>query len=236
VNRIYVALPTYDGSRSNTGAILDLQASLGDRAILHECSSSLLTYNFNGEWAEALNRREEFGLSHFLLLHADVLPLDPNWITLLLSEMTRVDAQVLSLVLPIKSADGLTSTALDTDPWYPRRLTLAEVMALPVTFTHEKLLVNTGCLLVRFDEPWVERICFQTRDAIRRGTDGKFQAVVEPEDWNFSRQCHSLGVRMFATRVVKAIHQGTNGYRNDVVWGKSIDQDHLDLQTLPTMP
>jgi len=229
-NRLYVALPSYDGSRSNTLGILDLQSTLGDRAILHESTGSLLTHNFNTNLCEALNRREEFGLSHFILLHSDVLPLDPNWITLLLSEMSRVDAQVLSLVLPIKSADGLTSTALDTDEWYPRRLTMAEVMSLPVTFTHEKLLINTGCLLIRFDEPWVEKVCFQTKDAIRRDADGKFHAVAEPEDWSFSRQCRSLGVRMFATRIVKAVHQGTNGYRNDVVWGKPVDEDYVDAQ------
>jgi len=74
--------------------------------------------------------------------------------------MERTKAKVLSVVLPLKSAEGVVSTALD-DPDYPTsslvsQFTTTEIHQMPEeTFTHERLLANTGCLLVDFREPWV---------------------------------------------------------------------------------
>ena len=82
-------------------------------------------------------------------------------------------------------------------------------------------------MMVRFDMPWVEHLRFEMRDEIVQDSEGNWIARVEPEDWNFSRLCHRLGLRVFATRAVRAIHQGSNGYRNDVVWGQEVDEQNI---------
>jgi GT2 family glycosyltransferase len=220
---IFIALPTYNGSRSNTLPILDIRRSLAETQVLppldivphfEETSSSLLACGFNLLWASALNLRAKKNVTHFLLLHADVAPVDADWIRTLLDEMEKTQAQVLSVVLPVKDHRGLVSTALDDGSMMPRGFTLADIQAGPETFTHEKLLVNTGCLLVRFDEPWVEKICFTVNDSITRNEQGQWEVRAEPEDYHFSRQCHRLGVRVFATRKVRAVHTGTHQYPN----------------------
>lgn len=33
-----------------------------------------------------------------------------------------------------------------------------------------------------------------------------------PEDWNFSRQCHALGVKVAATQKLTLIHYGRMGW------------------------
>jgi hypothetical protein len=162
--------------------------------------------NFNALWCEALNRRTA-GLTHFLLLHADVEPLDADWLELLLAEMRAARAEVLSAVVPIKNAEQQTSTARDTDAWQPRRYTLEDIRQQPMTWTARDLLVNTGCLLVDMRRSWVERICFTINDRIER-TPAGWEALAEPEDWNFSRQCRRLNVPVFATRRLRIRHWG----------------------------
>ena len=82
-----------------------------------------------------MNLRKERALSHWVLLHSDVVPVEENWILTLKAEMDKVKADVLSAVLPIKDSRGLTSTAPDTHQWQPRRLTMKEIMDRPATFT-----------------------------------------------------------------------------------------------------
>lgn len=222
---LFTALPTYDRSRVNLFPILDLAQTLGDNVYLYEGASSFLTAAFNLAWVEALNLRETKKLTHFLLLHADVVPLGPAWINVLLDEMERVDAKVLSLILPIKDGRGLVSTALDNGDMTPRGFTTAQIQNMPETFTHPDLLVNSGCLLVDFREPWVEQICFDVNNAIvKKNEYGKFEVKSEPEDYHFSRQCKRLGVPVYATRKVKAHHVGNFKYPNDQVWGQDVDE------------
>src|SRR4051812_48922453 len=113
-----------------------------------DVGSSLLALNFNEMWARALNARSQ-GITHFVMLHADVVPHSATWVGQLRSIMDRHAASVLSVVLPIKDQRGLTTTGLYSpgDPRLRRRLTLQEVYQQPPTFTHEHLLVNTGLMM-----------------------------------------------------------------------------------------
>lgn len=220
VIKFFAGLPTASGTRWNSSAVADLRMW---GASTMEARSSLLANAFNSCWVEALNRRERNEITHFLLLHDDVIPLDQNWLLNLHQEMETVGAKVLSVVLPIKSETGLSSSALESkDHWRPRRLTMTEIMAKPVTWTSPDLLVNSGFLLVDFREPWVEKITWTINDRNHK-IDGKWVTDVEPEDWNFSRRCKSLGINVWVTRGIKAIHMGWKSWNNDKIWGVETD-------------
>lgn len=185
--------------------------------------TSLLPYTFNLCWAGLLNQRSADGLTHFAMLHDDIVP-QPGWLDILLAEMDAHDADLISAVVPIKDHLGLTSTGIDVtgDLWNPRRLTLAEVHSLPETFGDAEaggpLVLNTGCWVCRIDRPWAEQVCFRQQDKIVKGADGKFEPHTMPEDWDFSRQLRSHGAKLLATRKVQLYH-GLPAYTNARVWG-----------------
>ncbi len=116
-------------------------------------------------FATAINAQEFDGwdLTHLVSLHNDVIP-EVGWIDILMDEMEATGADFLSVVLPIKDLNGLTSTAIDSldDPFcVERRLTMHEIHTLPETFTaadcgypERPLLVNTGCWIMDFTKPW----------------------------------------------------------------------------------
>lgn len=220
--KILAGLPTYEGMRWNGSAMGSLYMSNIDT---FEISTSLLTSAFNRCWVEALNKREDtpVGVTHFLLMHADIVPVDFDWVQQLWAEFAANKCKVLSVAVPIKNDIGLTSIGVESDdPWRPRRLTMTEIMDMPVTWTAPNVLVNTGMLLVDFTEPWVEKICFTIRDKIHK-PNGKWVTEIESEDWNFSRQCRELGVDLWVTRKVAVQHMGRSQWRNDTKWGQPID-------------
>lgn len=218
---IFLALPSYGGGESeNTLAVADaiFTARKGaGRVITCTKSLSLLALTFNTLWCEALNRREELGLTHFVMLHADVAP-ESGWLWKILDEMDRVEADILSAVVPIKDDQGITSTALYTrgerDTY---RLSLDDLATLPATFDgsrwpEKRLLVNTGLMAVDFRKPWVEKVWFEIRDGIDRLPDGRFVPLVMPEDWNLSLMAEDLGCRVFATQKLSLTHWGKRGW------------------------
>lgn len=201
-----------------------------------QLQSSLLAHNFNDLWCQALNFRNErqHTVTHFAMIHADIAP-EPYWLDTLVAELLRTNADVLSVVIPMKSMHGLTSTAVTTDdPWKLRRLTMTEVMRLPETFGATELdmagfgdghlVVNTGLWVCRFDQPWVEdweeSPPFHMEHRVYRDKAGKWKAEVIPEDWWFSRAATAKGVRVMATRKVRASHQGGQSYPNHLAWGE----------------
>jgi hypothetical protein len=210
--KVYAGMPTYDGTRWNAIALSDLR--LAGAAIM-EVSSSILAYGFNSCFAAALNARKMDQATHFLLLHADVIPRDGDWVARLIREMECVGAQVLSVMLPLKvEGSSLTSTALETsDPWRPQQLSLQEMQERPETWTHPNLLVNTGYMLIDIRKPWVEKICFTINDTIRQ-VNGRWTAEFEPEDWHFSRQCRALDIPVWVTRKFRALHAGRKYWLN----------------------
>jgi GT2 family glycosyltransferase len=226
---LLVALPSYDGRRHNARAMADILQIRNLDVRTLELQSSLLTLGFNRAWATALNANPDF----FLMLHEDICPVQDDWVQTMFMELATNKAGVLSVVSPIKTPDGLTSTALDTDPWNPRRLTLADVFKRPETWTEPGLLLNTGLMLVDFRQPWVRGICFTINDRIVRKPDGSFAAEVQPEDWNFSRDAARAGARLYATRKVVIQHVGRAGYDNSCVWGEHATDPDAPQEATP---
>lgn len=225
---VFLACPRYGQVEFET-ALGMVQSTRTHDLTARPLEFSLLAYNFNRLWAEALNRREELGLTHFAMMHADVIPA-PFWVDTLIEEMERTGVDLLSTVIPIKNDKGRTSTGIYHPGGIVRRLTMTEVFALPETFTisdtdsPDKILaVNTGLWVCDFRKPWVEEVYFHIQDAIVKAPDGKFQARVMPEDWHFSIQLAQLGVPYAATRKVTVGHVGRQIWRNDHVYGEATD-------------
>jgi hypothetical protein len=203
-----------------------MRAGTKARVIVRDCSSSILTYCFNQLWAMALNARLEAGLTHFAMMHSDVGPQD-GWMDIMLDELEMSGADLISAVIPLKDARGLTSTAFrhpDTGAF--RRLTMTEAVHVTSPFdaagagmAGHTLLVNTGLWVMRLDRPWVEELYFRQGDGIMRAEDGRFAPVSMPEDWMFSLDVHRLGGKVVATRSVGVDHKGDTIFSNDVAWG-----------------
>lgn len=219
--KVYLALPTYD-ERSMTAQMFPILTSSNDGVVtIMSFGFSILTYTFNWLWADALNARRTRGITHFAMLHSDIIP-QGGWLKVMLEEMITHDADIMSAVVPIKDSTGLTSTGLSLHPNKPsliRRLTMAEIMEKPETFTDDFLVINSGLMVIDMRKPWVEKIHFHIKNAIDKMPDGAFVARVESEDWNFSRRARDLGAKVFATRKIKLQHAGTQKYPNDQVWG-----------------
>ena len=74
MNTIFLAVPHYGELAAEALPSL-MQASLRpdkNRVILNTNGSSLLALNFNMLWAQALNRRQSHGITHFAMHHSDV--------------------------------------------------------------------------------------------------------------------------------------------------------------------
>lgn len=203
--------------------------------------NSVLTLTFNELLAEALNKRDEEGCTHFAMLHNDIVPCE-GWVDILMEEMYAHDLDFISAVVPIKNPYGLTSTATDHlgYPWGVRRLTMKEVFDLPETFVASDvkhrdpdapLLLNSGCTLMKINEPWVSGLCYRQTDRIARtDTDNTWIAQSISEDWDMSRQLFARGCRLGATRKVSLYHQ-IPMYNNHSVWGSwEVDEDYMKAQ------
>lgn len=224
--KLFLALPNYGHQRFNTIPIIHAVTEPGpfDAIFPEEHPGSLLAYGFNLLWVRALEERQH-GCTHFLMLHADVVPIERDWLARLHQEMVTHNAQVLSAVVPLKDPCGLTSTACYTDGGALRRLTMTEAMARPETFTAPDLLVNTGLLLVDLRAPWVEEICFTVTDRIAKHEDGSYTVHVLGEDYGFSLQARRLGIPLWATRAVPLSHAGLSWFPNSHAWGTVTHDD-----------
>lgn len=232
-----------------------LWAAWGSGHAVHRCSSgehlivknlhapsSLLAYNFNRLWCQALNQSRRERIDYFAMLHNDIEP-EAGWLDVLVDELEARGLDVLSAVVPIKDRRGLTSTALarpDGNPWRVHtRLTMKEIFQLPETFTSDDvgypLLLNTGCWVCRFDESWASQVHFTINDRIDFDpdrADTPYVPQVESEDWYFSRRCHELGLKLGATRKVRLFHYGDIGFDNHRPWGDDFDSSHLERSVL----
>lgn len=224
--QVHLGIPTFD-DRLQSG-ILTAVYGASQTPLLRNIqvqANSWLQRNFNACLAAALNQRAT-GTTHFCLLHEDVIPSDPDWLERMVAIAEDKKADVLSVVVPLKIGLGLTSTALDEpvgdmDPrWRVKRLTLHEIYNdFEPTFTHPKLLLNTGLMLIDLRKPWVDNIWFEFEDRIIKDKDGKFVDVGVPEDWHFSRKARAAGASIWATREVKVTHMGKGAWPNDHAWG-----------------
>jgi len=204
--------------------------------------STLLARGFNLLWASIVEAIHTKGYTHGAMLHGDVCPA-PGWLDVLFAEICRLDADLVSVIIPVKDAKGLTSTAIGdpADIWRPvRRLTMREIYErLPETFSIDdciraglaepghQLWTNTGCWIANVRRPWARaidadgclKVCFTIRDRIR--WDGSKATVeVHPEDWGFARVLANEGGRVYATRKIRAVHAGEQFFPNDHAWGE----------------
>jgi hypothetical protein len=198
----------------------------------YKCTS-LLPRCFNMLLADCFNRLANgVNLTHFCLLHSDVVP-ENGWLAKMLTIMRDRELDVLSALIPQKSSAGITSTALEreNDPWNPRRLTMTECHKLPETFTgydtlrefgSSALLFNSGLLLCRLAVLDPGRHFFEFRDRLVQ-KNGTWRAEAQPEDWLFSRKIAKSGLKYAVTRAVKVDHYGVVGFSNSEVWGMATD-------------
>ncbi len=234
MRNLLIAIPSYDG-------LVDFQmqahvyretSGYAERFVACQ-QSSLLANCCNQLYCMALNNRKQY--SHFMMWHTDVRVKDGGVVSGLLAEMERLGAGCISVLMPLKDEKGLTSTGLlcrNSDGRRRRRLTIKEAAQLPDTFGREdlirlwdfpndsSLLINTGLMLLDLQQDWAEKIYFNIRDRITRAADGSFVAIVDPEDWNLSRQLHDFGAKVLCTRKFTAFHKGIGLYSNQGTWGR----------------
>jgi hypothetical protein len=244
MKKLLVAMPTYDGNIDfqTQAAVYRETAGYADRVVASQ-QSSLLANCCNQLYCLALNDREQYGW--FMLWHSDIRIKEPGLISGLLLEMKRLGAGAISVLMAIKDEKGLTSTGLyflQDGKKRRRRLTIREAVRLPETFCADDLikfwdapenaalLVNTGLMLIDISRPWAEKIYFNISDKIVN-TNGKFVAIVDPEDWWISRQLYELEVPVYCTRKFTAYHKGIGLYSNCGEWGTwEIDKIWNEIQ------
>ena len=200
---------------------------------VNDMSTSLLANGFNQLLTAGLNMYHKGDITHLAMLHSDVGP-DDFWVDVLMDEMEATEAAMVSAIVAIKDARGVTSCGVGQDDRWNiyRRFTIRELEDLPETFTAEEagypgkpLLVNSGCWLADLRQPWwhqttdgVLDVSFTIRDRILVKDEG-YRCEVEPEDWYISRQLHSLGAKVCATKKVAVHHIGAHDYPNFGNWG-----------------
>lgn len=231
------------------GAAKGLYRAEGNLAIMVVGSElSILCHNFNALWSMALNERVRQPIDYFAMLHSDIMPLANDWLQVLIDELRRTGSDVMSAVVPIKTDEGFTSTAIDVDPEdesadlfaIERKLTMREVASLPETFgaadcgyPDRRLLVNSGCWVADFRKPWVEDVSFDTFTEIGRTEEGLFEPKAMSEDWLFSRFVQRRGGKVMATRKVPLLHFGTARYPNTHAWGTAATDEGKPALVLP---
>lgn len=234
VHDVMLAVP-HNGTICYGTAQAIFRASFVHNVQVNNSQSSALAAVFNNLFVDALNLVERGEITHLAFLHSDIAPQD-GWIDMLLGEMDRLGADMVSAVSPIKDERGLTSTAIGVPGavWSPlRRLTMTEVMNLPETFSVEdtgytghELLVNSGCwvadlrnpLFRELDEKGELKAFFTLNDRIINLND-TWRYQFESEDWFFSRRLAQMGAKVYATRKVKLKHFGDYGFPSDHAWG-----------------
>ncbi len=203
--------------------------SAGTYAIDPNRTSAAAMDNINSAWCTAWNDRYTGGYDKFAIGHADVEP-DLNFLDTMDSEMDRVGADILSVVIPIKSHFGIASMGVlgrDPNTRIVQRFSMAEIFDLPETFSiedtprpHDILVVNTGLSMYRID-PWFGKFPgFNLLSQIQPQSDGTLVSRFWPEDWEMSRWADSMGLKVFATRKVGVDHWGRFAFSNRHVWGK----------------
>lgn len=242
-DNVFLGIPTYDGQLdAGVAQAAYLSCSRSRKVHVLTNGKSLLSSNCNTLYANALNLRKSHDLKWFAMLHADVVP-GPYWLDQLIHEAERHQADMMSAVVAIKDERGISSTAISSgDDWRQfGRLTFHQMHAptFPITFDIQTaadalesldgalrvsecprhgLLANTGCMVVRLDRDWSEKLHFRNYDRIAC-ENGSFFAMDFSEDWYFSRLVASYGGKVCCTTRVPTLH-GKFRFPNDRAWGR----------------
>ena len=229
--RVFLGMPGYGKQTSAAGRAFWRACRDMDGVCMEYQNGSLLACNFNKLWCTALNmvhRGER--LDYFAMLHDDIGAED-FWLDKLIDELEEKQLDVLGVVVPIKDTRGMTSIALHHpgDNWNIEcRLTMRDVYQLPETFTSEdlggqKLLLNTGCWVAKWNQDWCRKVHFEINDRIVFDVPANgYRPEVESEDWYFSRLLHEIGLKIGATRKVAVKHTGEIEFLNSHIWGSSV--------------
>lgn len=223
---VFLALPHY--GQGHVGSVLAATLGGGRRKARVACvvdqGISLLPMNFNTLLDRAIKARNEGLVTHFAMVHSDVQA-RAGWLDILAGELEETGANLISAVIPIKSDEGLTSTAIGTveDPWSYRYVHLEDRANLPATFgpddvcdDDEVLLVNTGLWLCDLRDPFWDTACFRFVTRTGFDADGRRVSEIRPEDWELSRDMDAAGLQYRATWKVDIVHHGNHGYRNRI--------------------
>lgn len=248
---VFLGVPTHDG-RLSIGTMYGSNTRISqNRTVLFKpFHFTNLECTYNILLCEALNMRKTYNLRYFAMLHSDIHP-EEFWLDKLIDEADLYNADFMSAVVPLRDARGLTSTGMSDpdDPWQPAcRLTLRQLRHpdFPETFDTEmcrealeklpeelrlslpegsELLNNTGCMLLRIDRPWSEKIFFHKHDTIIF-EDNMWQPMSWTEDWLLSQELHEAGAKVMSTRKVTLGHVGnTAPFWNNEEYGQAIDTD-----------
>lgn len=240
---VAVVCPTSDGWALRESAVASICCSEKYSRSIFSRSSSLLPTNHNQLLCDALNERKN-GVTHLAMLHNDVAPCH-GWVDILMEEMNCHHLDVISAVVPLKNMKGLTSTGVGSpgNHYAVRRISMKELYQLAETFCAQDipfrqdedcgLLVNTGCFLMRIDQPWVEGLHFRQIDSLVFDLSAQeYRPRAISEDWDFSRQLLYRGARIAATRKVPLYH-GIPEFHNRGVWGSEAeDMEYLRCEAL----
>lgn len=232
IGKVFLAIPTYDGTLHGSTLRSVLTATNKFEISQMTMTSSFLTHGFNLLWCNAIAQDADY----FAMIHAD-LGAEPGWADTLIDELEQHQADVVSAIVPIKSRERKFSTALGRmheEAHY--RLQADDLAKLPATFGTEDLqrvtgedgllLLNTGCWVARLKQPWNRAVAFRTHTDIKWDGDEAY-CVQIPEDWDFSYQCHALGLKLLATRKVKCTHWGVWS------WSSGKFQEYADCANMP---
>jgi len=253
----FLGVPSHDAQIHTAVANVVLKATRINRVAVQFNCASLLAHNFNTLVCNAMNLiRAGTPITHFCLLHSDVVPLEDNFLGLMLAEMRQHDLAAISAVVPIKDARGLTSTGICMSSRkscvrsHVRRLTTSETLRLPMTFTSDdlegaiegcpespKLLINSGLLLLDlsvFGDHGVHPVFTINDEIVFDDEREQYVPRCEPEDWFFSRLLRAWGLRYGATRVVPVNHVGQFSYDSRQAWG--FHRDPVYYPDSPSVP
>ena len=253
--RVFIGIPTHKTETEVSAIHCATQGTVSPHSsTMHKVVGlSLLARNFNELFLLALHN----DFDYFVLLHSDISVAPPegyagSWVDYLIYIQRQIGAAAVSVVSPIKSQTGLTTTGLDLykDNQYSlRRATVQEVQRLPRYFILRDdvcdlfgrdpeesgaLLINTGCLLLDLrGHGWANANFpgFGIDDRIAWNRSGCGQAFTQSEDWRFSRWLHDKGWTYCATKDVRLNHVGPWGYLNYGTWG--VPTDPTPLQPTP---
>lgn len=233
--KIFVALPSQGSAIPETiGAVM--RGSFNHIRDFMSANTGNAPHCFNVLWSAAYNQRAEKQYTHFSMIHHDIR-VEDGYLDVLIDEMDRVDADILSVVVAVGDKRGLSSTGvMKANEWTGRRFTMAEIYDLPETFsiadteTPDRVLaINNGLWICKFTDPWVKEFQgFVLHTKIVDVDDKKYPTQFS-EDWNFSKWAAERNLKVFATRKVKAWHRKSLEFPNDKVWGEwETDRDYIE--------
>lgn len=246
--RVFLAIPTHKGDICGPTLHAIQMAATSERieVMSRLMGLSLLARNFNHLWSEAWND----GYDYFLMLHSDLgVSWDGpgSWIEKLVDRLSNSRAAAISLVVPIKSVEGVTSLALQLqrgNSYTLRRVVVRELDKLPRDYISRgdlcqlfgvepeqagAMLINTGCLLMDLKNfAWRNWPGFGIEDRIAFNRDGRAESFTKSEDWRMSEWLFDAGWPYYATNELIANHLGCRVFCNRDQYG--LDQDPVPLQ------